>query len=123
MPSPLSFKSERHSKLGSGLPTHVRSFQTPGTARPFGRVRQVIILATCIGIALSFGGFFCGRSGHYSRDITRNPAYLIKAKSGAVASENVQCSEIGVGVMKNGGNAVDAAVATTFCVGVLNMFS
>jgi hypothetical protein len=53
----------------------------------------------------------------------RNPAYLIKAKHGAVASENGLCSNIGVEIMKDGGNAVDAAVATTFCVGVVNMFS
>jgi hypothetical protein len=54
---------------------------------------------------------------------TRNPAYLIEAKHGAVASENKRCSKIGVDVMKEGGNAVDAAIATTFCVGVVNMFS
>jgi len=53
----------------------------------------------------------------------RNPAYLIKAEHGAVASENVLCSNIGVEILKEGGNAVDAAVATTFCVGVVNMFS
>jgi gamma-glutamyltranspeptidase / glutathione hydrolase / leukotriene-C4 hydrolase len=53
----------------------------------------------------------------------RNPAYLIEAKHGAVASENKRCSVIGVDVMKDGGNAVDAAIATTFCVGVVNMFS
>ena len=123
MPSPRSPKSKRHSKLESDLPTHTRSFQAHGTAHSFARVRQVATLATCIGIALSLGGFFCGHFGHFSRDITRNPAYLIKAKSGAVASENVQCSEIGVDVMKEGGNAVDATIATTFCIGVVNMFS
>jgi gamma-glutamyltranspeptidase/glutathione hydrolase/leukotriene-C4 hydrolase len=53
----------------------------------------------------------------------RNPAYLIKANHGAIASENVLCSNIGVEILKEGGNAVDAAVATTFCVGVVNMFS
>lgn len=53
----------------------------------------------------------------------RNPAYLIKANHGAVASENVLCSNTGVEILKEGGNAVDAAVATTFCVGVVNMFS
>ena len=52
-----------------------------------------------------------------------NPAYLIKAKHGAVASENVLCSNIGVEILKEGGNAVDAAVAATFCIGVVNMFS
>ncbi|KIM78895.1 hypothetical protein PILCRDRAFT_824014 [Piloderma croceum F 1598] len=54
---------------------------------------------------------------------TQNPAYLIEARHGAVASENKRCSVIGVDVMKEGGNAVDAAIATTFCVGVVNMFS
>ncbi|KAL5523970.1 hypothetical protein ACEPAG_8143 [Sanghuangporus baumii] len=53
----------------------------------------------------------------------RNPAYLIEARNGAVASENVVCSEIGVDVLKDGGNAVDAAIATTFCIGVANLFS
>lgn len=53
----------------------------------------------------------------------RNPAYLVKVRSGAVASENKLCSDIGVHVLKDGGNAVDSAIATTFCIGVVNMFS
>ncbi|KAA1471669.1 gamma-glutamyltranspeptidase [Dentipellis sp. KUC8613] len=53
----------------------------------------------------------------------QNPAYLIEAKHGAVASENEVCSKIGVEVMKEGGNAVDAAVSAVFCVGVVNLFS
>ncbi|KZT72190.1 gamma-glutamyltranspeptidase [Daedalea quercina L-15889] len=54
---------------------------------------------------------------------TRNNAYIVEATNGAVASENEICSEIGVNSMKQGGNAVDAAVSTTLCIGVLNMFS
>lgn len=53
----------------------------------------------------------------------RNPSFLIRAHNGAVASENKRCSDIGVAVLKEGGNAVDAAIAATFCVGVVNMFS
>ena len=48
---------------------------------------------------------------------------MVKAQNGAVASENKICSELGVKVLREGGNAVDAAVATTFCIGVVNMFS
>lgn len=55
--------------------------------------------------------------------LERNPSFLIRARNGAVASENKRCSDIGVDVLKDGGNAVDAAIASTFCIGVVNMFS
>jgi gamma-glutamyltranspeptidase/glutathione hydrolase/leukotriene-C4 hydrolase len=58
-----------------------------------------------------------------SQTQARNPAYLIEAEHGAVASENQRCSDIGVDVLKEGGNAVDAAISAVFCVGVVNMFS
>jgi hypothetical protein len=55
--------------------------------------------------------------------IPRKPSYLIEATTGAVASDNIICSEVGVEILKNGGNAVDSAIATTLCIGVVNMFS
>src|SRR6267154_4064970 len=58
-----------------------------------------------------------------SQTQTRNPAYLIEAEHGAVASGNKRCSDIGIDVLKEGGNAVDAAISAVFCVGVVNMFS
>ncbi|KAF8070173.1 gamma-glutamyltranspeptidase [Lyophyllum atratum] len=60
---------------------------------------------------------------YHNRPGYRNPAYLIEAKHGAVAAENKRCSDIGVQILKEGGNAVDAAIGTTFCTGVVNMFS
>lgn len=67
------------------------------------------------------------RFGHKFRRSTassvRNAAHLIIAEHGAVASENKRCSDVGVEVMKDGGNAVDAAIGAAFCIGVVNMFS
>ena len=74
-------------------------------------------------LGLSSGTHLAPNSACGSPSCARNTAYLIKAKNGAVASENEICSNLGVDVMKKGGNAVDAAVSVTLCVGVVNMFS
>lgn len=41
---------------------------------------------------------------------------------GAVASESAVCSKIGISLLEQGGNAIDALVGTTFCVGVIGMY-
>lgn len=43
-------------------------------------------------------------------------------KLGAVASESAVCSDIGIDVLKAGGNAADSLVATVLCVGVIGMY-
>lgn len=39
---------------------------------------------------------------------------------GSVVTDNYDCSRIGTNILKNGGNAVDAAIASTMCLGVVN---
>ncbi|KKO99232.1 hypothetical protein THAR02_08661 [Trichoderma harzianum] len=41
---------------------------------------------------------------------------------GGVASESRECSAIGRDLLARGGNAIDALVGTTFCVGVIGMY-
>ena len=39
---------------------------------------------------------------------------------GAVASENEQCSRVGINILQAGGNAADALIGTVFCIGVVD---
>lgn len=52
-----------------------------------------------------------------------NRKILVHAKHGAVATELDTCSNIGVNILREGGNAVDAAIASGICIGSINMFS
>ncbi|KAG7113427.1 Glutathione hydrolase proenzyme like protein [Verticillium longisporum] len=51
-----------------------------------------------------------------------SPTCKGEPRRGAVASELDICSKIGTDLLKAGGNAVDAAVGTTFCVGTAGMY-
>lgn len=48
--------------------------------------------------------------------------YYAPDGQGAVASESSICSAIGIDLLKHGGNAADALVGTTFCIGVVAMY-
>ncbi len=47
----------------------------------------------------------------------------LRTKNGAVATDHPQASVIGVEILKNGGNAFDAAIATALAIGVANPHS
>ena len=83
------------------------------------------LLFFCSLFLFSYGPWSTGILGIPSSQLPleRNPSLLIRAKNGAVASVNKRCSDIGIQVLREGGNAVDAAIAATFCTGVVNMFS
>ncbi|KAN0129765.1 Gamma-glutamyltranspeptidase [Lactarius tabidus] len=111
------------------LPNHSEACTPPSTnSRRRGRhVRKVIFVCLLILTATvapyRIRRYFSHLLWAGPSPAHRNPAYLIEAEHGAVASEDSLCSNLGVQILKDGGNAVDSAVGTTFCLGVVNMFS
>lgn len=45
---------------------------------------------------------------------------VVESEKGVVAADDGRCSEVGTSILRQGGHAVDAAVATALCVGVVN---
>jgi gamma-glutamyltranspeptidase len=46
--------------------------------------------------------------------------FYVKSSKGAVATDIQLCSQIGVNALMEGGNAIDAAIAAKFCLGVVS---
>ena len=54
---------------------------------------------------------------------TAPPQAVGPYKKAAVAADSGKCSEIGNNILRRKGTAVDAAIAVSFCIGVINMHS
>ena len=50
----------------------------------------------------------------------RNSSTVESVRNGAVATDQPVCSQVGADILKSGGNAADAAVASALCLGVAN---
>eukprot|EP01119_Soliformovum_irregulare_P010071 TRINITY_DN2450_c3_g1_i1.p1 TRINITY_DN2450_c3_g1~~TRINITY_DN2450_c3_g1_i1.p1 ORF type:complete len:617 (+),score=197.12 TRINITY_DN2450_c3_g1_i1:94-1944(+) len=75
----------------------------------------VFIILFFVGAYIEYNVYYQPANNTTTPEPTRTiPSYA----SGAVAADHPMCSNLGVGILKKGGNAVDAAVATTICQGV-----
>ncbi|KAG0336562.1 hypothetical protein BG004_007996 [Podila humilis] len=120
--------NRRHSGGGSGNGTGNgngnNGYSSKKRSLPEDTRRRIIIsLAAISGALLIVLGVTLVNKMGAAPTVERNTPYLIRAKHGAVATEEIHCSEIGVQVLKDGGNAIDAAVASCLCIGTVNMFS
>ncbi|XP_057768386.1 glutathione hydrolase 3-like isoform X2 [Salvia miltiorrhiza] len=52
-----------------------------------------------------------------------NSSYIVESQQAVVAADDGRCSEIGVMMLEKDGHAVDAAVATALCLGVVSPMS
>ncbi|KAJ4913390.1 Gamma-glutamyltranspeptidase 3 [Raphanus sativus] len=94
------------------------------------RTNLTITLSLVLFLFLGTTGFYCfsdnitlwlSRHATNSHSLSHeNLGDAIESENGVVAADDGRCSEIGASFLRKGGHAVDAAVATTLCVGVVN---
>ncbi|XP_016472806.1 glutathione hydrolase 3-like [Nicotiana tabacum] len=65
------------------------------------------------------GIWLIGDVERYNGKLQQN-ADVVESEQAVVAADDGRCSEIGISMLKIGGHAVDAAVATALCLGVVN---
>ena len=87
---------------------------------------KIIVAAIgCIGVVLAgvLGSQAAKLPEKRSDSVPDSEFMVAKGSAGVVAADDKRCSKAGLEVLENGGNAVDAAVASLLCLGVVNFQS
>ena len=81
---------------------------------------QVLLLALCFMLTI-----FCGTQDleQEKPPLDRHEPYNFRGKSGMVVAAHPLAAEAGLEMLKKGGNAVDAAIATTFALNAAEPFA
>lgn len=64
-----------------------------------------------------------GDEPYLNGKLASNYSYIVESRQAVVAADDGRCSEIGLMMLEMGGHAVDAAVATALCLGVVSPMS
>ncbi|KAK6120481.1 hypothetical protein DH2020_045774 [Rehmannia glutinosa] len=95
--------------------------------RRWSRALWFLFLALIAAACLALGGDFDFLEGRHDRKSNGRLAIsnndIVESKQAVVAADDGRCSEIGVSMLEKGGHAVDAAVATAVCLGVVSQMS
>ena len=79
-------------------------------------------LTVCLGLCFALTAIL-GWPGSHRSQAQPALAHVATGRGGAVASADALATQIGIDVLKRGGNAIDAAVATAATLGVTEPFS
>ncbi|TKY44542.1 Gamma-glutamyltranspeptidase 3 [Spatholobus suberectus] len=81
----------------------------------------VAVTITIVGLVIRGNtsyGILSGAEKH-NEGMATNEGDIVESEVGVVATDDARCSAIGVSMLRQGGHAVDAAVASALCIGVV----
>ncbi|VDM79788.1 unnamed protein product [Strongylus vulgaris] len=84
---------------------------------------MLLVVFTLLITTVAFAGLYLRESARLPRWPKPSISPLGKYAKAGVAADNEYCSEIGRNALLHGGNAVDAAIAALFCIGVMDTHS
>ncbi|KAF5293555.1 hypothetical protein FQA39_LY03040 [Lamprigera yunnana] len=112
-----------------GLKNHNYYYYRP-RCRPLYLITMLVLLVICVGVIVAY---FVGAFDNTKQKVSDIPdptkplppsaSKLHRFKKAAVCVDSVACAEIGKNILKQNGSAVDAAIASLFCNGIINMHS
>ncbi|KAJ4835599.1 Gamma-glutamyltranspeptidase 3 [Turnera subulata] len=114
------------SLLGSDLSFSKKKKSWSNSSRVLCFFAVSVITITTVACLIFGGDLTCWilRGGNtHSGGAAVPDSRTVESDQGVVAAEDGRCSEIGASMLRQGGHAVDAAVATALCVGVVNPMS
>lgn len=84
----------------------------------------ILLFCQCLTLGLAFGSSKSSWLGttqkQFNGKAQDDGPGIVESGKGVVAADDRRCSEVGALMLRLGGHAVDAAVATALCVGVVN---
>eukprot|EP00249_Psilotum_nudum_P008283 c21165_g1_i2 orf=285-1919(+) len=87
-----------------------------GATHPI-RTKRPVVFAPSFVLGLIVVNYI---GGVWTEGVRKDISRVAEGYAGAVATDEKRCSTIGVATLRNGGNAVDSAVASVLCLGVIN---
>ncbi|KAJ1668314.1 hypothetical protein IW140_000382 [Coemansia sp. RSA 1813] len=119
--SSTTLLSQNNDVLASAEAGAFTSGRSASTGTPGATHRRVLTVGTAAVLIFAFiGGIYFVAGMHATFE---SQSTLIAARNGVVATDEPRCSVIGVDTLRDGGSAVDAAIASALCIGVLQAHS